>query len=154
MSNTNVVVLSGRLTRDPEQRYTPSGKSVTSFGLAVNSSFNGNDYVDFFDIEAWNGLGDAVAKHRTKSDQVIVHGELRQQRWTDQGGNKRSKVIIRASRVEFIWNNKTDDQPAPDKTDTADEQPDTVEPAAADEQPDTDGDQGETSKKRGRRKAA
>jgi single-strand DNA-binding protein len=134
--NTNVVVLCGRLTRDPELRYTPTGKSVASFSIAVNASFNGKESVSYFDIEAWNGTGEAVVKHQRKGSRVIVHGELRQSRWTDNNGNRRSKVNVRAGRVEFVaWPNRA--EPADDDTDGPDaDEADAGEQTGSDPQPD------------------
>jgi single-strand DNA-binding protein len=98
----NIVTLTGRLTQDPELRYTPNDTAITTFGLAVNSRRGGNDRVDFFDIEAWRGLGVAAAKHIGKGRRVNVVGELRQQRWTDKDDNRRSKVVVVARNIEYL----------------------------------------------------
>jgi len=107
----NIVTLTGRLTQDPQLRYTPKDTAVARFGLAVNSRRNSTEHVDFFDIEAWRGLGVAVAKHIGKGRRVNVVGELRQQRWTDNDGNRRSKVVIVARNIEFLDRPDRDREP-------------------------------------------
>lgn len=96
----NQVILMGRLTRDPEQRTTPNGKSVTSFGLAVDKP-GPDDAADFFDIVAWEKLGDLVHQYLTKGRRCLVQGRLSYRQW-EQDGQKRSKVEVVASDVTFL----------------------------------------------------
>lgn len=98
----NQVILMGRLTRDPETRTTPSGKTVTSFSIAVDRG--GQDEVtDFFDITAWEKLGDLVAQYLTKGRRCLVQGRLQQSSWDDkETGKKRSKVEVVATDVTFL----------------------------------------------------
>lgn len=117
----NIVTLTGRLTQDPELRYTPNDTAITTFGLAVNSRRGNNDRVDFFDIEAWRGLGVAATKHIGKGRRVNVVGELRQQRWTDKDDNRRSKVVVVARNIEYL--------DRPDRDRASDDAPDPEEPA-------------------------
>lgn len=98
----NQVIIMGRLTRDPEMRTTPSGKSVTSFSLAVDRQTS-DDTADFFDITAWEKLGELVNQYLTKGRRCLVQGRLRQESWDDKDtGKKRSKVAIVASDVTFL----------------------------------------------------
>jgi single-strand DNA-binding protein len=106
MTDINHVVLVGRLTRDAELKYTSGGQAVSKFSLAVNSSKkNGDQWEDvanFFDIDYWGRPAEAVNQYLVKGKQVIVDGELRQDRWQDQAtGQNRSKVGIHANRVEL-----------------------------------------------------
>jgi len=98
----NQVILMGRLTRDPEQRTTPSGKTVVSFSLAVDR-VGQDDQADFFDITAWEKLGELVMQYLSKGRRVLVQGRLRQDSWEDkETGKKRSRVEVTASDVTFL----------------------------------------------------
>lgn len=100
----NNVILMGRLTRDPEMRSTQSGKSITSFSIAVD---RGNEETDFFEITAWDKLAELVDKYLEKGRRVLVQGRLRQDTWDDKdSGKKRSKVGIVASDVTFLDSNR------------------------------------------------
>jgi len=106
----NNVVLIGRVTRDAELKYTPSGTAVTKFGLAVNRKRKqGDEYIEeasFFDITAWAKLAENLSQYLTKGKQVGVCGELRQERWEDKDGNKRSKVGITANAIQLLGGDK------------------------------------------------
>lgn len=98
----NQVILMGRLTRDPEQRTTPSGKSVVSFSLAVDRTGQ-DDQTDFFDVTAWEKLGDLVMQYLSKGRRVLIQGRLRQDSWDDkETGKKRSRIEVVASDVTFL----------------------------------------------------
>ena len=98
----NQVILMGRLTRDPETRSTTSGKTVTTFSLAVDRGGQ-DDTADFFDITAWEKTGELVAQYLSKGRRVLVQGRLRQDSWDDkETGKKRSKVEVVASDVTFL----------------------------------------------------
>lgn len=98
----NQVILMGRLTRDPEQRTTPSGRTVVSFGLAVDRGGQ-DDQADFFDVTAWEKLGDLVMQYLSKGRRVLVQGRLRQDSWDDkETGKKRSRIEVVASDVTFL----------------------------------------------------
>ena len=98
----NQVILLGRLTRDPESRTTPSGKTVVSFSLAVDR-VGQDDAADFFDVTAWEKLGDLVMQYVSKGRRVLVQGRLRQDSWDDkETGKKRSRVEVTATDVTFL----------------------------------------------------
>jgi single-strand DNA-binding protein len=98
----NQVILMGRLTRDPEQRTTPSGKTIVSFSLAVDRGGQ-EDQADFFDVTAWEKLGELVAQYLSKGRRCLVQGRLRQDSWDDkETGKKRSKVEVVATDVTFL----------------------------------------------------
>jgi single-strand DNA-binding protein len=107
----NKVMLIGRLTRDPEMRYTPSGQPVTSFGLATNrylSSAEGErrEMTDFHDVVAWNigrrNLAEIVAQYTRKGSMVYVEGRLQTRSWDGQDGKKRYKTEVVAENVQFL----------------------------------------------------
>ncbi|HEY4026815.1 MAG TPA: single-stranded DNA-binding protein [Candidatus Dormibacteraeota bacterium] len=111
MSNLNKVMLIGRLTRDPEMRYTPSGQPLTSFGLATNRWTGGGDserkeFTDFHNIVVWNigrrNLAEIVAQYTKKGSLVYVEGRLQTRSWDDQAGQKRYKTEVVATDVQFL----------------------------------------------------
>ncbi len=105
MADINRVVLVGRLVRDAELKYTSGGLAITTFGIAINRRRKqGDDWVDeanFFDVVLMGRQGEAVQRYLTKGKQVGVEGELRQNRW-EQDGQKRSKVEIFATNVQLL----------------------------------------------------
>lgn len=105
----NQVVLMGRLTRDPEQRTTSGGKTIASFSIAVDRGGE-SDQADFFDITAWEKLGELVVQYLAKGRRVLVQGRLRQDSWDDkETGKKRSRVEVTATDVTFLDGPSDDD---------------------------------------------
>lgn len=100
--SVNQVFMMGRLTRDPEQRTTNTGKTIVSFSIAVDRGGQ-DDTADFFNVNAWEKLGELVMQYLTKGRRVLVQGRLRQDRWDDkETGKKQSRVEITASDVTFL----------------------------------------------------
>ena len=98
----NQVILLGRLTRDPEQRTTASGKNVVSFSIAVDRQSQ-DDQADFFNITAWDKLGDLVMQYLCKGRRVLIQGRLRQDSWEDKDtGKRQSRIEVTASDVTFL----------------------------------------------------
>lgn len=98
----NQVILLGRLTRDPEQRTTSTGKTIASFSLAVDRGGD-SDAADFFNVTAWEKLGELVMQYLAKGRRVLVQGRLRQDSWDDkETGKKRSSIEITATDVTFL----------------------------------------------------
>jgi len=111
----NRIILIGRLTRDPELRYTPQGVPVASFSLAVDRPFanaQGNREADFIDIVAWRKLGETVGNHLTKGRLVAVEGRLQIRNYEAKDGTKRKVAEVVASSVQFLNRSKTNTQPA------------------------------------------
>jgi single-strand DNA-binding protein len=110
MSDTNKVILIGRLTRYIELSYTNSGTAVGKFSLAVNRRIKKDGQwegeANFFDVTLWGKAAEALKSYLTKGRQVCVTGELRQNRWNDQQGNSRSKVEIVAREVQLLGNSQ------------------------------------------------
>jgi single-strand DNA-binding protein len=112
MSNLNKVMLIGRLTRDPEMRYTPSGQPVTSFSIATNRyapPADGGDrreFTDYHNIVAWNigkrSLAEIVAQYTRKGSLVYVEGRLQTRSWEGQDGQKRRTTEVVANDVQFL----------------------------------------------------
>ena len=100
----NVIVVMGRLTRDPELRRTQSGTAVTSFTLAVDRDFksaDGTKETDFIDVVAWKGTAEMVSKYLSKGRMAVVKGRLQLRDWQDKEGNKRRSAEVMAESVFF-----------------------------------------------------
>lgn len=100
----NLIVIMGRLTRDPELRRTQSGIAVASFSLAVDRDYkpeNGERETDFIDCVAWRGTAEFVQKYFAKGRMAVVTGRLQIRPWTDKDGNKRKTAEIVADSVYF-----------------------------------------------------
>jgi single-strand DNA-binding protein len=109
--NLNKVQLIGRLTRDPEMRYTPSGQPVTSFSIATNRYGGGTEgerreFTDYHNIVAWNigrrNLAELVAQYTRKGALVYVEGRLQTRSWEGQDGQKRRTTEVVANDVQFL----------------------------------------------------
>lgn len=102
----NTVTIVGHLTRDPELKTLQSGTSVCDLGVAVNERVKSGDQwedrASFFDVTAYGGQAEAIAKFLSKGRQVAIAGRLRQERWQNQQGENRSRVKIIASEVQFV----------------------------------------------------
>ena len=101
----NRIILIGRLTRDPELRYTPQGLPVANFSLAVNRPFTnqaGEHETDFVDCVAWRKLGENVANHLTKGRLAAVEGRLQIRRYEAQDGTGRRVAEVIADSVQFL----------------------------------------------------
>ena len=112
----NHIVLMGRLTRDPELRYTQSQIPVASFTLAVDRDFGGRDggekQTDFIDIVAWRSTAEFVSKYFSKGSMVAVSGRLQLRDWTDREGNKRRNSEVVAENVYFAESKRSRDENA------------------------------------------
>ena len=104
-SDTNSITISGNITRDPEMRYTPSGVSKVTFGVAVNRSWRNqqtqewDEQTSFFNVVAWRQLAENVGASLTKGARVVVSGRLEQRSWENEQGEKRTIVEIVADDV-------------------------------------------------------
>ena len=99
----NHIVLMGRLTRDPELRYTQSQTPVASFSLAVDRDFGRGEekQTDFIDCVAWRQTGEFVSKYFQKGSMAVVSGRLQIRDWTDRDGNKRRSAEVVVDNVYF-----------------------------------------------------
>jgi len=107
-TNINRVILTGRLTRDPELRTLPSGMSVCSLRLAFNtrkkdpSTGEWGEKGNFIDVTVWGRQGEIVAQYMTKGRAIAVDGRLEWREFQDQQGNNRQAIEIIADNTEFI----------------------------------------------------
>ena len=98
----NHVTLVGRVTRDPEIKNVGKGKpiSVATFSLALND-LRQDDYTHYFDCEVWGKQAETLCKYVQKGSELLVDGQLYQQRWKDKSGNQRSRIVVRVGRFVF-----------------------------------------------------
>lgn len=95
--------MSGRLTRDAEIKVS-NESAIASFGFAVNRRFknrDGNYEADFFEVKAFGKTAEWVEKYTAKGKRIEIQGRLQQDRWTDDNGNNRSRVVVIADNISF-----------------------------------------------------
>jgi len=113
MADLNHVVLIGRLTRDAEIKYTAGGQAVCKFSIAVNRrkkvGDQWEDEANFFDIVLWGKQGESLQSYLVKGKMVGIDGELRQDRW-QQDGQNRSKVEIIANYLQLLGGGQSGDK--------------------------------------------
>lgn len=100
----NHITIMGRLTRDPELRYTQSGTPVASFTVAVDRDYTGQDggrETDFVDCVAWRQGGEFVSKYFVKGQMIVVDGRLQSRKWQDRDGNNRTSWEINCDHTYF-----------------------------------------------------
>ena len=111
----NNVSLIGRVATEIELRYTPQGTAVADFALAVDG-YKEETY--FFDITAWGNTAENTAEYMEKGREVGISGELRQNKWENDQGQKRSKIKVNARNVKFLSDGqKKDNQQQSDEED-------------------------------------
>ena len=98
----NKIMLVGRLTKDPELRYTQSGTAVTSFTLAVNRRFSKEKEADFINCVAWQKTGEFVAEYLKKGSALGLEGRLQVRTYDSENGQKHWVTEVVAEQVEFV----------------------------------------------------
>jgi single-strand DNA-binding protein len=103
----NKVMIIGNLGRDPEMRYTPSGRPVTTFSVATSRTWNtseGEKHVEteWFNVVAWSNLAEICKQYLAKGQQVYIEGRLQTRHWDDQEGNKHTSVEIVANEMIIL----------------------------------------------------
>jgi len=110
----NKVMLIGRLGHDPEMRYTPSGRPLTKFQLAVNRSWKSADgekktETEWFNVITWGKLAEICNQYLTKGQQVYIEGRLHTRQWQDEEGSNHSSVEVIAKEM-LMLNSKSGEQ--------------------------------------------
>ena len=103
----NKVQIIGHLGKDPEMRYPPSGKPVTTFSVAVSRSWISADgerhsETEWFNVVAWGNLAEICKQYLVKGQQVYVEGRLQTRRWDDKEGQKHTSVEIVANEMMML----------------------------------------------------
>lgn len=125
MSDFNNVILIGRLTSDPQRKYTQSGMEIAEFSIANNYyiSTKNTTEVNYFDIVAFDKLAETANKYLTKGKQVCISGTLRQERWQDKNTNTaRSKVRIIMQSMQMLSDKKESNNTAENNSQEDDEE--------------------------------
>lgn len=112
----NKVMLIGKLGRDPEMRYTPSGRPVTTFSLATSRSWNTSEgerrtETEWFTVVAWGSLAEICKQYLIKGQQVYVEGRLQTRHWEDSDGNKHSTTEIVANEMIMLGERRENNAP-------------------------------------------
>jgi single-strand DNA-binding protein len=103
----NKVMIIGRVGRDPEMRYTPTGRPVTTFSVGTSRSWNTSDgerrtETEWFNVVSWSNLAEICKQYLSKDQLVYIEGRLQTRYWEDQEGNKRSATEIVASEMIML----------------------------------------------------
>ena len=107
----NKVMIIGHLGRDPEMRYTPSGRPVTTFSVATSRTWNTSEgerrsETEWFNIVAWSSLAEICNQYLTKGQQVYIEGRLQTRKWEDDDGNQRQNVEVVAKEMVMLGDRK------------------------------------------------
>lgn len=123
----NKVMLIGNLGRDPEMRYTPSGKPVTSFTMGVTYTWHDADgerheQTEWFNIIAWGGLAEVCNQYLHKGQRVYIEGRLQTRRWEDNAGVERSATEVVAREMIMLDESRGNAGPSYAERSTEDEE--------------------------------
>lgn len=123
----NKVMIIGNLGRDPEMRYTPSGRPVTTFSVVTSRSWNTSDgerhvETEWFNIVAWSNLAEICKQYLTKGQQVYIEGRLQSRQWEDSEGNKHTSVEIVANEMIILGDRRETNESSTDGSDLMDEE--------------------------------
>ena len=115
--SVNKVILIGRLGKDPEVKYTPSGAPMAKFSLATDEVFKDRSgeqqkRTEWHNIVAWNKLAEICGEYLTKGKQVYIEGSIRSRQWEDQAGNKRTGYDIVAREMKMLGSKADSDRAA------------------------------------------
>ena len=100
----NLVVLTGRLTADPELKYTPNNIPVTSFSIAVSRPYKSGEesQADFINIVAWRQRAEFITKYFSKGSMIGIEGSIQTRKFTDKEGKNRTAFEVVANNVQFV----------------------------------------------------
>jgi len=110
----NKVLIIGYLGKDPEMRYTPSGRPVTTFNVATSRSWNTSDgehrtETEWFNVVAWGSLAEICNQYLTKGRQVYIDGRLQSRSWDDNEGKHHTSIEVVANEMIMLGNRQSSD---------------------------------------------
>jgi len=108
MPSLNKVTIIGNVGKEPEMKFTPSGKPVTSFSVAVNDKYGDKETTEWFNVVAWQKQAEACNQYLSKGSLVYVEGRLQTKSWDSDNGTKYRTELI-AERVKFLEKRKQDE---------------------------------------------
>jgi single-strand DNA-binding protein len=122
----NKVMIIGNLGRDPEMRYTPSGRPVTTFSVATSRSWNTSEgekkiETEWFNVVAWSSLAEICKQHLSKGQQVYIEGRLQTRHWDDAEGNKHTSVEIVANEMIILGERRDTSESTASEAETVEE---------------------------------
>ena len=122
----NKVMVIGHLGKDPEMRYTPSGRPVTTFSVAVSRSWNTADgerrsETEWFNIVAWGNLAEICKQYLHKGQQVYIEGRLQTRRWEDKEGQKHTSVEVVANEMMMLGDRRDNSGQSQESDETDDQ---------------------------------
>ena len=122
--SVNKVILIGRLGKDPELKYTPSGTPVAKFSLATDEVYKDQSgeqqkRTEWHNIVAWRRLAEMCGEYLTKGKQVYIEGSIRSRQWEDQSGNKRTGYDIVAREMKMLGSRGEGERPATERSTSA-----------------------------------
>ena len=143
--SVNKVILIGRLGKDPELKYTPSGVAYAKFSIATDEVFKDRTgeqkkRTEWHNITAWNKLAEICGEYLTKGKQVYIEGSIQSRQWEDQSGNKRTSYDIVARQMTMLGSKSDSERTSTGNTKTAaatasadapDDNPQTAEPPSS-----------------------
>ncbi len=111
----NKVMIIGNLGRDPEMRYTPSGRPVTTFSVAANRQYTNAEgekqtETEWFNVVAWGKLAEICNQYLAKGRQVYVEGRLQTRQWEDAQGTRHTSVEIVANEMIMLGSRPSEDE--------------------------------------------
>ena len=111
----NKVMIIGYLGRDPEMRYTPSGRPVTSFSVATSRTWTSaegerREETEWFNVVAWGNLAEICKSHLSKNQQVYVEGRLQTRGWEDESGKKHFRTELVANEMILLGDRRREQQ--------------------------------------------
>jgi single-strand DNA-binding protein len=123
----NKIMIIGHLGRDPEMRYTPSGRPVTTFSVATNRTWTTSDgerrtETEWFNVVAWNKLAEICNQYLVKGQQVYIEGRLQTRRWEDANGTRHTSVEVVTNEMIMLGDRRSDED-VPDDEPEEDEFP-------------------------------
>lgn len=119
----NKVMIIGHLGRDPEMRFTPSGRPVTTFTVATNRSWSTSEgerhtETEWFNVVAWGNLAEICKQYLVKGQQVYVEGRLQTRRWDDSDGGKHTSIEIVANEMMALGEKREQSNTQPEPQDS------------------------------------
>lgn len=128
----NKVLIIGRVGRDPEMRYTPSGRPVTTFSVGTSRSWNTADgekrtETEWFNVVTWSNLAEICKQYLCKDQLVYIEGRLQTRHWEDQEGHKRSATEIIANEMIMLEDQRESTKSGPHEEDSDDTENNTFE---------------------------
>ena len=116
MASLNKIILIGNVGGEPELRFTPNGKPVTSFSLATNRTYTRQDgekeeVTTWFKVTCWNKLAETVNQFVNKGQQIYVEGRVELREWEGEDGSTRTSLEVTASQVVFLGSRKEAEEP-------------------------------------------